>query len=82
MLKHTIQVGMSTRETLLAEINAYLAKHRMSPTAFSVAATGDRTFVRTLAAGRDPKSDTIDRVRAFLARPTKPQRRSESRDAA
>lgn len=75
---------MTTRENLLAEIEAYLIKHQVSPTAFSIAATGDRTFVRTLRAGREPKSDTIDRVKAYIARPTKPQRRvkGESQAAA
>lgn len=58
---------MSTRETLLAEIDLYLSLSGLTPTRFSVLSTGDRAFVSQLRKGRQPRADMIDRVRGYMA---------------
>lgn len=57
---------MSTRETLLAEIDLYLSLSGMTQTRFSVSATGDRSFVTNVRNGRQPRADMIDRVRDYM----------------
>jgi topoisomerase IA-like protein len=39
----------------------------MPPTRFGVLAVGERTFVRSLRAGRSPRLVTVDRVRKWMA---------------
>ena len=57
---------MSTRDALLKDIETFLVKHAMDPTAFSIAALGVTDFVHRLRRGRDPRGKTIDRVREFM----------------
>jgi hypothetical protein len=52
--------------TLLCDIESFLVRHEMSPTAFSERAAGDRHFVRRLRTGRDFRNSTETRVRAFM----------------
>ena len=58
---------------LLAEIVAFTASRGMSESAFGVAALGDKHFVEQLRGGRDCRTSTIDRVRAFIARHQPPE---------
>lgn len=59
--------GMSpVAADLLDEIERYIERTAMAPTAFGLAAIGDKNFVRQLRAGRDPHASTIDRVRDYM----------------
>jgi hypothetical protein len=53
--------------TLLDEIEAFLIRHGMAPTAFGDGALGDRHFVRQLRAGRRLWPETEAKVRTFMA---------------
>jgi len=53
-------------EELLADIDAFLARHEMAPSTFG-AALNDRHFVRQLRAGRRVWPETEARVRNFMA---------------
>lgn len=59
---------MTLRETLLAEIDAFLGRAGIAETTFGRKAVNDGKFVGSLRQGRDVNSATIDRVRAFIAR--------------
>lgn len=50
-----------------SEIEAYLSKTGMSPTAFGRTAAGDPGLVFQLREGREPRFSTISRVRAWMA---------------
>jgi hypothetical protein len=51
---------------LLAEIDRFLNKTGMTPTAFGKAAIGDPNFVRDLRGGREPRSRLITRAQEFM----------------
>lgn len=51
----------------LTEIEKCLADHRLSPTGFGRAATGDPTFVFELRRGRSCRYKTFKRVMDFIA---------------
>jgi hypothetical protein len=51
---------------LLAKIEAFCAVHGMGPSAFSLRAVGDPTFVKTLRNGREVRRRTRARVEAFM----------------
>jgi GxxExxY protein len=53
---------------LLFEIENFLESSGMSATAFGTAALGDPPFVMQLRNGRDIKTSTAERVRAFIRR--------------
>ena len=52
--------------SLLAEIEAFLAKHKLSATRFGVLAAGDTKFVKTLREGRMPRETTVKNIRAYM----------------
>lgn len=52
--------------SLLAEIEAFLAKHKLSATRFGVLAAGDTKFVKTLREGRMPRESTVKNIRAYM----------------
>lgn len=55
-------------DTLLTEIEAFMATHGMSQTAFGQAALGDRHFVRQIREeGRRVWPETAAKVRTFMA---------------
>lgn len=56
-----------TAEILIAEVEAFLDRHEMSPTAFGLASVNDGHFVRDLREGKDIKLSTVDRVIKFMA---------------
>jgi hypothetical protein len=59
---------MSTRDALLAEIEKFLRETGMSRTAFGMKALNDGALMIRLRKGADLRSETIDRIRAFMAR--------------
>ena len=52
---------------LLALINAHIAETGISKSAFGSAAVGDPGFVSGLEAGREPRTQTVVRVREYIA---------------
>ena len=59
---------------LLAEIEAFMERTGMSPTAFGRRALNDGNFIPRLEQGRAPSLGTIDRVRKFIAQNSKAAR--------
>ena len=57
---------MSTREELLAEIDAFLERHGIAPTRFGKDVLRDPSFVMRLRLGNHARSDTIDRVKNYM----------------
>lgn len=53
---------------LLQDVEAYLARTGMAPTALGDGALNDRHFVRQLRAGRRTFRETESKVRAFMER--------------
>jgi hypothetical protein len=51
---------------LLSDIEAFIAAHKMAPTAFGDAALSDRHFVRQLREGRRVWPETEAKVRTFM----------------
>lgn len=70
---------MSTRDDLLAEIEKFLRDMGMTPTRFGQKSIADRALVQRLREGRDLRSGTIDRIRAFMARERAAKRNRPSR---
>lgn len=52
---------------LLVEIRAFCDQRGMAPTRFGKDAIGDPSFVSAIESGRDCRSRTIRKVRAFMA---------------
>lgn len=59
--------AMSTQESLVAEVNAFLARHGMKPPDFGKLAMNDLGFVYRLRDGLDVRASTIDKLRRFMA---------------
>jgi 2,4-dienoyl-CoA reductase-like NADH-dependent reductase (Old Yellow Enzyme family) len=57
----------SDQNTLLAEVERFLAEHQMSPVTFGRSALNDPHFVRQLRNGRRVWPETESKVRAFMA---------------
>ena len=55
---------------LLREVEKYLRRNDTAPTRFGREALGDPRFVFDLRNGRDPRPQTVARVRAFLQEAT------------
>jgi 2,4-dienoyl-CoA reductase-like NADH-dependent reductase (Old Yellow Enzyme family) len=53
---------------LLERIEKHLKSRRMPPTRFGRAVVGDPRFVFDLRDGREPRTATVERVLAYLAR--------------
>ena len=53
---------------LLSHVERYLRKTATPPTRFGREAVGDPRFVFDLRNGREPRTRTVERVCAFLAR--------------
>lgn len=51
---------------LLRRVERHLRRHGIPATRFGREAMNDPSFVHSLRNGRDPRPETIDRVRAFL----------------
>ena len=59
---------LSTREALVAEVNAFLDRNGVAPTVFGVAALNDPKFVIGLRNGADVKTVTLDKVRLYMSK--------------
>jgi sulfate adenylyltransferase subunit 2 len=57
----------SSADAFLAEIEAFLARERVSSSTFGRAAVGDPNFVRDLREGRAPNLRMVDRARTYMA---------------
>lgn len=87
LLPITVKVMIDTAQSLLSEIEVFLASNGMTATAFGAEALNDGHFVRDLRAGKDIRASTIDRVREFIrkrdgSRPLARRRKGEVRPAA
>lgn len=51
---------------LLREVERFLRQTEVAPTRFGREAVGDPRFVFDLRNGRDPRPETVARVRAYL----------------
>lgn len=58
---------MDDLERFRQEVEAYLRRARLTPTAFGRDAIADPNFVFNLRTGREPRRDTMARVRAFMS---------------
>lgn len=58
---------MTTVESLLAEIEAFLAEADMKPTRFGKLVLNDGDFIRRLRNGSGVTVATVERVRSFMA---------------
>ena len=71
---------MTLREQFLSEIEAFMRRHDMGQSAFGLAARNDGSFVTRLRTGEsDPKSTTIDEVRAWMTERDKALARKSAR---
>jgi hypothetical protein len=57
---------MSSRDKFLAEIEAFLRRHKMAPTRLGLATMNNAKFVRVLRDGEGCTLDTYDKVRAWM----------------
>lgn len=57
----------SPTEMLLSEVDAFLTRTGTAPSAFGSQAVGDPNLVRNLRAGREPRFNTIQKVKEFIA---------------
>lgn len=57
----------AVRSALLAEIEAYLDRERLSATAFGKLAVGDGKFVARLRSGENMTTAMIKKVQTFIA---------------
>jgi hypothetical protein len=57
---------MTHAEQFLAEVEAFLTRANMKPTAFGKTLLNDPNFVSDLRAGRKPSLGLVDRVHAFI----------------
>jgi predicted transcriptional regulator len=60
---------------LLAEIEAYRARAGIDRTEFGLRSVHDGNFISRLEHGRNPRFETIDRIRAFMDKNTKAVRK-------
>ena len=67
------RMHLETRR-LLAEIHSFRSKTGMDRTRFGIEAVNDGHLLARLEEGRQPRLDTIDRVRAFMKRKTHARR--------
>ena len=57
---------MDAQDQLLAEVEAFLIKRKMSATEFGIAAVNSGHFVRNLRSGSNMKMETIRKVWKYL----------------
>jgi hypothetical protein len=60
---------------LLVEIEAYRARAGIDKTNFGLDAMGDGNFITRLEHGRNPRFETIDRVKSYINRKTRAVRK-------
>jgi hypothetical protein len=52
--------------TLIQQIEAFCAKHRLSERQFGELSLNDKNIIRQLREGRDLRLSTVDRLNAFM----------------
>ena len=57
---------MTARETLLAEIEAFLETSGLAPSAFGRMSLNDTALMTRLRAGSDVRTETADKLREFM----------------
>lgn len=62
-----MQITFPKHPELAEEVGAYLASRDMKATTFGKQALADPSLIATLEAGRELRSDTIRRIRRFMA---------------
>jgi|JI10StandDraft_1071094.scaffolds.fasta_scaffold364195_3 hypothetical protein len=69
---------------ILAQIDAFCARHDLAETRFGRMALHDPSFVYRLRAGADVRRSTIMKIRKWMAdyRPSRPRRRAEGNAVA
>jgi homoserine dehydrogenase len=60
---------MDDLDRFRSEVETFLSRSGLTPTGFGKRAVADPSFVFSLRAGREPRRDTIARVRAFMRQP-------------
>ena len=76
-------MAMATlREKFLADIDTFLAASGMNASEFGTAVMSDPTFVYRIRRGRAPRSDTIDKVSAWIEENTPSPRKRRGNDRA
>jgi 2,4-dienoyl-CoA reductase-like NADH-dependent reductase (Old Yellow Enzyme family) len=60
-------MALSSQQQFVAEVEAFLREKGVDPTVFGRDAMRDPTFVFRLRRGRESKTGTIDKVRAYMA---------------
>ena len=75
-------MAKSLSQTVLDEIETFLARTGMRHTAFGLRYNGDPSFVTRARRGRQMRADTIDDVRRFMAEyvPPRPRKRQRGND--
>lgn len=69
---------MVTAEQFIAQIDSYLERAKVSPSAFGREAVGDPNLVSDLKSGRMPNLRTVERITEFMSAP----RASSDRETA
>jgi|GEM_PF-6687497 len=73
----------TVRDTLLTEIETFLAMHDLTASEFGISCLHDPSFVFRLRDGKDIRASTVDKVRRWMAsRPLAKRRRADQRPAA
>ena len=54
-------------QSFITDIDQFLARHGLEPSAFGKQALGDPNFIFDLKKGRSPSTRTMDKVRAYMA---------------
>lgn len=73
---------MDTLEAFISDIDAFLDRSGMTPTAFGRKAMGDPSFIPNLRSGRCPNMRTVSRIRTFITECDRAASASEAKDAA
>ncbi len=66
-MAQTSETKYPTRAKLLADIDEFIAKHKMAPTVFSKLVAKDPTFLMRLRGGTSIGIDRFDEVREAMA---------------
>ena len=57
----------STRDKVVSEIDSFLRRTGMSKTRFGLESVGNDKIIDQMKAGKNPRVDTIDAMRSFMA---------------
>lgn len=57
----------NARTRFIAEIESFMSKHGLEATTFGKMCLNDTAFLHKLREGRNPRLDTVEEVRAWMA---------------